>query len=186
MKNLEHLMLDLETMGNRSNSAIVSIGAVEFDILTGEIGRTFYRRVDMKSCLDLGMIVTADTIEWWLLQNETARKKIVNDTGVHLAQMLADFTEFLNEIGGKDVCLWGNGARFDIGILEDAFTASKLREPWNFRLERDVRTLASLRPEIYTNFPIIGIEHNPIDDCIYQIKYCSAIWRDLNGIKYNF
>jgi DNA polymerase III epsilon subunit-like protein len=39
--NLGHVMLDLETMGKRAGCAIVSIGAVEFDINTGEIGRTF-------------------------------------------------------------------------------------------------------------------------------------------------
>ena len=33
-KSLGHLMLDLETMGNKSNAALLSIGAVEFDIKT--------------------------------------------------------------------------------------------------------------------------------------------------------
>ena len=32
-----HLMLDIETMGNESFSSIVSIGALEFDIETGEL-----------------------------------------------------------------------------------------------------------------------------------------------------
>ena len=30
--SFQHLMLDIETMGNESFSSIVSIGAVEFDI----------------------------------------------------------------------------------------------------------------------------------------------------------
>lgn len=34
-----HLMLDIETMGNESFSSIVSIGALEFNIETGELGK---------------------------------------------------------------------------------------------------------------------------------------------------
>ena len=41
-----HVMLDLETMGRKSNSALVSIGAVEFDLITGETGREFYKVID--------------------------------------------------------------------------------------------------------------------------------------------
>ena len=51
-----HLMLDLETMGTKSNSAIISIGAVEFDILTGKTGREFYRNVSLQSCISLKSI----------------------------------------------------------------------------------------------------------------------------------
>ena len=75
-KNLGHLMLDLETMGNESHSVICSIGAVEFDIITGETGRAFYEMVSLQSCLDLGLKVTGSTIEWWLGQNEAARKEV--------------------------------------------------------------------------------------------------------------
>ena len=39
-----HLMLDLETMGTKSNSAIISIGAVEFDILTGKTGKRILQK----------------------------------------------------------------------------------------------------------------------------------------------
>lgn len=35
---MKHVMLDLETMGNGPRAAIVSIGAVFFDPLTGELG----------------------------------------------------------------------------------------------------------------------------------------------------
>ena len=44
---MKHIMIDLETMGNKSYSAIVSIGAVKFDIKTGETGETFYRNVNL-------------------------------------------------------------------------------------------------------------------------------------------
>ena len=35
----KHLMLDIETMGSKNNSAIVAVCAVEFNLDTGEVGR---------------------------------------------------------------------------------------------------------------------------------------------------
>lgn len=179
-KQLGHLMLDLETMGNKSKSAIVSIGAVEFDIETGRVGRKFYRHIDLQSSINMGLIVNGDTIEWWLKQSDAAREAITNEKDkVSLAQALHDFGGFLIEIGADTVQIWGNGARFDMGILEDAYDAWVVKTPWNFRLERDVRTLVSLAPEIKDNYPSAGIIHNPIHDCLFQIGYCSAIWQHI-------
>ena len=74
MKN--HLMLDLETMGNKSFSSFVSIGAVFFDMATGETGAEFHIKVDLGSCLEAGLKVDASTIYWWLKQSDAARKGI--------------------------------------------------------------------------------------------------------------
>jgi len=182
-KKLGHVMVDLETMGNFSNAAIVSIGAVEFDINTGETGREFYSKVDLQSCLDRGLTVNASTIEWWLTQNEKARIAVAVGDGKNITQMLHEFKLYLEELGANTVQFWGNGITFDGVILTEAYRACKLKEPWNFRCERDVRTLVSLAPEIKANYPKFGTEHNPIDDCKFQIGYCTAIWKKLNSPK---
>ena len=49
---MNHLMIDLETMGNKPNAPIVSIGAVFFEPSTGELGDEFYRVVSLKSSMD--------------------------------------------------------------------------------------------------------------------------------------
>lgn len=177
-KNLGHLMLDLETMGNRSGCAIVSIGAVEFDINTGETGRVFYERVDLQSCLDKGLFVQASTVYWWLQQSEKARLEICGK-GIDIHTAVTKFGSFTQDLG--DFQIWGNGVRFDLGILEAAvFACGFTKVPWYFRNERDVRTLVAFAPEVKENYPIIGVEHNPIDDCKQQIGYCSEIWQKLN------
>lgn len=178
-KSLGHLMLDLETMGSVSNSVITSIGAVEFDIATGETGRTFYERINIQSCLNFGLKVTGSTIQWWLTQNQTAREETAKD-GDDLFTVLNKFNEFIKELDDFTLQVWGNSARFDNGLLEDAYIAIGRNIPWNFRTERDVRTLVALRPDIKKNMPNIGTEHLPIDDCLFQISYCSTIYRDLN------
>jgi len=177
-------MLDLETMGKNSNSAIVSIGAVQFDLETGELGEEFYSGINLKSCLDLGLKINPDTLYWWLTQNERARLAIAKG-GPDLDDVLDRFNLFLFDVGEddcKNVYIWGNSARFDLGIFEDAYIACSTKVRWDFRKERDVRTLVSFLPEIKSSVQSEneGIEHHPIDDCKQQIKYCSEIWQKIN------
>jgi len=177
-KNLGHVMLDLETLGNKSNSAILSIGAVEFNIETGETGFEFYERVDLQSCLNVGLIVNGSTFYWWLQQNEKARKEICKAAD-NLHNVLQKLNTYFAICG--DFQLWGNGLTFDVSILENAYVKFGVQVmPWQFRNERDVRTLVAFAPEIKENYPFTGILHHPIADCKYQIGYCTAIWNKLN------
>ena len=52
--------------------------------------------------------------------------------------------------------------------------------PWDYRNERDVRTLVSFNPKFKKETPFNGIEHHGIDDCKHQIKYCVATYNSLN------
>ena len=171
-----HLMIDLETMGTKSNSAIISIGAVEFDILTGKTGREFYRNVSLQSCISLGLIVDADTIMWWMEQSQDARKSLTEGKVISIQQALIDFGEFCD----KEYQIWGNSARFDLGLLENAYDKAMLSIPWKFSRERCVRTLVSFNPEIKNNLEFTGTVHNALADCYHQIKYCNLTWISLN------
>jgi hypothetical protein len=177
--NYTDVMLDLETLGNKSNSPILSIGAVEFNIKTGEIGREFYTTVDLQSCLDVGLKVNGSTFYWWMQQSDAARKAVC-EPGYDLQLALRKFEVWIQGRTEK-INIWGNGARFDIGLLEDAYVACGYQDmPWYFRSERDVRTLVAFAPEIKVNTLFTGVEHNPIDDCKHQIAYCHKIWKKLN------
>jgi hypothetical protein len=173
------VMLDLETLGNKSNSAILSIGAVQFNLETGETGKEFYQVVDLQSCLDLGLKINGSTFYWWLQQNKAAQNAVCKN-GLELPTVLSNFYEWMNDCIGN-VNIWGNGARFDIGILEDAYIAAGYSKmPWYFRSERDVRTLVAFAPDIKNSYLFTGVRHNPIDDCKHQIGYCVKTWKKLN------
>lgn len=168
-------MLDIETMGNESYSSIMSIGALEFDINTGETGKEFYLNIDLQSCFDIGLIVNASTVMWWMKQSDTARQDLVSRDVVSIREALHKFSEFCN----KDYEIWGNSARFDCGILQNAYNKIGIPIPWDFRKERCVRTLASFNPSIKDNFEVTGTLHNAIHDCYLQVGYCSAIWNSM-------
>lgn len=173
------VMLDLETLGNKSNAAILSIGAVEFNMETGDIGSEIYMVVDLQSCLDLGLIINGSTFYWWMQQSDVARKAICAENKLLLSEAVLLFSNWMKDRIAK-VQIWGNGARFDIGLMEDAYIACGYQEmPWYFRSERDVRTLVGFAPDIKANLPFEGMEHNPVDDCKHQIKYCHETWKNL-------
>lgn len=171
----KHIMLDLETMGASANAVICSMAAVDFDIETGSVGRIFNEVIDIQSALDAGLEVDGSTIKWWLRQSEVARIK-VSGPGNHINNVLINFTDFIEGLGGKNVRVWGNGCRFDNGLLINAYRKCFLPIPIGYNMDRDVRTMVEIAPDVRKETPFIGTEHDPVDDCIHQIKYLVKAW----------
>lgn len=169
-------MVDIETMGNVSYSSILSIGAVEFDIETGNTGKEFNVNIDLQSCLDIGLVVNASTIIWWMQQSEQARKDITQANTISIKEALNEFSKFCN----MDYEIWARSPRFDCGRLQDAYNKLKMDIPWDFKKERCVRTYEFNNPKIKENYEFSGTAHNTIDDCKFQIGYCSKIYQYLN------
>lgn len=169
MKNHNHLMIDLETLGTGNNSAILSIGAVEFDITTGDSGRFFYQKIDLQTCLDVGLNINGATFYWWLTQSEDARLELLKDRH-DLRRVLEEFSVFISN-NETTYQVWGNGSTFDLTILGNAYDKLNMTVPWYFRDIRDVRTIVSFAPEIKENATFKGTAHKPLDDSLHQIKY---------------
>lgn len=173
---VNQLMVDCETLGTKSNSMILSIGAVMFDIETGETSEQF--RVDVSPSNTYGLNIDASTVIWWLNQSKEAQNDLINhgNISVKLPDALDKFAAFI-EIHAPDG-IWGNGVRFDLGLLENAYNILGFKAPWPYWTERDVRTLVAFAPDIKNNM-VNDLPHSPIHDCIYQIKYCSAIYQSI-------
>ncbi len=142
---MKRVMLDIETMGNGPQSAIVSIGAADFDS-----ARTFYTNVDLQSCIDAGLKVDGSTIAWWLVQSVEAR-----GDALPVREALQKFSEWLGAVTWENTdgsptfkpveCeLWAYPASFDLVIVENALRACKLQVPWHYRSPRCLRTLAAV------------------------------------------
>lgn len=162
---MKDLMIDIETLDTLPTAAVLSIGAVYFDRVTGDIGDKFYAKIDFSSACSIGT-TSKDTMEWWGNQSEDARLEAFG--GVELpADAALRLADFIN----PDTKIWGNGSIFDITILENWFRELKLSAAWDFWNVRDVRTavdLYNINPKDYIRD---GVHHNAIDDCLFQIKY---------------
>ena len=55
---MNNVMLDLETMGKGLSAAIVTIGAVFFDPMTGELGAEFEAHIDLRDSARFGIDLT--------------------------------------------------------------------------------------------------------------------------------
>jgi len=171
---MSHVMLDLETMGNGPEAAIVAIGAVEFDCATSTLGREFYTPVDLESSVQLGAKMDVSTVLWWMQQSAEARAMFIVPSK-NLAQVLLDFTYWIKELEfPADVKIWGNGATFDNVILTSAYRHAGLERPWSYKNDRCYRTVKALYPDVQV--PNVGVAHNALDDAKYQAMNMLAMF----------
>lgn len=177
---MEHLMVDLETLSTSSNAAIVSIGAVWFDPDQG-LGDTFYKAIELKSCISFNFEVCGETINWWMRQSKEAQAVFNDPKSDNLAGALIELCSFI-ESRNQDAKVWGNGPAFDNAILTNAYRKLHLEQPWQFHNDRCYRTLIAMASEFGFEPKAMqqGIPHNALDDAIHQAKNAIAA---MNHIK---
>lgn len=170
-------MLDLETMGNTSNAAIIAVGAVAFNEY--EITGRFYNEVNLQSAIDSGGIVDGSTVTWWLKQSSEARKAFINnDKAPTIKEVLQNFTAWFDFVEGDQV--WGNGAMFDNSILANAYKNNGQNIPWKFYNDMCYRTIKNMNK--YIKLERVGTYHNAVDDAESQALHLINI---LNHVKAN-
>lgn len=157
-ESVDRVMVDIETLGLEPGAAILSIGAVRFD--TAELGETFYRSVSLQSCQEAGLTIDADTLDWWLGQDDAVTG--ILSGGDKLGEVLFDFSEFC---GDADE-IWAFSPSFDCEMLSAAYDAVDQPVPWSYRDERDARTIAALPYAVEAEQD--GDEHDALDDAKYQ------------------
>lgn len=171
---MNNIMVDLETMGSGSHSAIIAIGAVEFDTTKKQLGKEFYRVIDLTSSVEAGGEMDPSTVIWWMGQSDEARKAFTAK-GVKLPQALIEFVDFLDTCAPRKTrCIWGNGASFDNVILGNAFRRLQLTIPWEFWNDRCYRTIKALYPDVKIKRE--GTHHNALDDAKDQARHLFDIF----------
>lgn len=187
------LMIDIETISTRkSDSPVVAIGAVRFDVLTGETFETFFAHISRESCKEAGLIENPSTLEWWSEQSPEAQK--VLQGGNDLKEELTRFNKWVHTFKKGDMKLspqhlrpWGNSSDFDLSILQTAMEKVDLDWPFHFWHHKDVRTVMSFIPRgVFKKWKIDntrpGTYHDAVDDCKYQIKFLHWAFKTL-GVK---
>ena len=166
------IMLDLETLGSSPGCAILSIGAVAFDTTT--IHDSFTVHIDARSCQQARLSIDADTVLWWLRQDEDARRSIIEAPTEPLGIALARFSVWL-AVQAKPIRLWSKGPSFDAAILAAAYRAIGLPVPWDFRDERCVRTALELSGVDGNRFREAGaVRHDAFADAMTQARAVQA------------
>ncbi|TGO30589.1 hypothetical protein BPAE_0004g00460 [Botrytis paeoniae] len=203
-----HIMLDLQIAAHplKHNPAIIQIGAIHFDIETGEVLKTFSIEINIESCIESGLVTDSDTLQW-LEKSIPDTLSASQNSKVALQIALKRLTAWLSSCHkSNQVSINTNypAARFDptdlqvmiwaYGSTQDcrAYKAADLRKPWMYYNDLCVRTYCeaafsitgrNIRREVDKSFA--GKKHNAIDDCKHQILYltkCRDALRGLQGV----
>jgi exodeoxyribonuclease VIII len=178
---LTDIMIDLETMGTDPYSPVVGIGAVRFN--AGDINslrnireeNTFYQPIKLESCMQHGLKPSASTILWWLTDPSVtaeARALFTDLAAVQLAPALDAFTDWHQS--GMET-LWGNSARFDLGLLSDCYRVLDKPLPWLHWNEGCYRTMKQLPATRHIRLVRAGTHHNAFDDAVSQAEHLCRI-----------
>lgn len=160
------VMIDLETMGNGPDAAIVQIGGIYFNRETGDFGEQFSARISLADAVSYGGRIDAMTVEWWMQQSEAARNSLLatpRESMLHAMHRLNEFLESAEAI-------WSH-ATFDFVIVMETLKRLGMKPKFSFRAARDLRTLVDLSGVNLRSYERVGTHHDALDDCAFQIKY---------------
>ena len=182
-------MLDIETMGPAPHGAIIAIGALQFDLESGETGEEFETTVDLQSSLDAGLEVDGSTLSWWLDQeNHVLDDMMAGEDG--LTKALIKFDYFVNKklnISQDNLVVWANPPSFDVVIMEKAFETVDFDAPWQYWNQRCLMTFASVFPDLKWDLKEEFEEdqdsdaHNALDDCYFQVELANQIHNKIHN-----
>ena len=175
--NTIDIMLDLETIGTRPGSVVLAIGAVPSE------GDPFYRKIDLRDSLYLGLTLDVDTMSWWRKQAREAWLSSTDAT-VSLEFALIDFDEWLlaarkgsdAQTTGNKIRLWGDAASFDCVLLKGVYTAAGKHAPWNYTEEFCYRTLRTL---LGSEKPRAKLQHDALSDARAQLFHLQEMLKRL-------
>lgn len=188
MAKKKHFMIDIETLGTGLDSIIACIAVVPFNPETGHVGKGVEWRLSVDDGAKLGFKMDCDTVAWWEKQSDAAREQLDGELLVRSA--ILSVMDWFGKRGDKDlICVWGNGAKFDLGLLTMHFERLDYGHelPWNYDNELDVRTLVRLGRAVgydpKNTMDFEGVRHSALDDAKHQAKYVSLLWQKLGLIE---
>jgi hypothetical protein len=156
------------------DAIIVTIGAVAFDSTTFEIKDTFYKKISIESCENIGLHKCENTIAFWKAQPKAVYDDTFSTIDRHdIKDVMNDFVVFWYKNNGIE--FWCNGANFDEPILSTVFDRLSIPKPWKFWNVRCLRTLLAVNGKSMKMFgPVV---HNALEDCKNQIKAYKSLFK---------
>lgn len=187
------IMVDLETLGLTADNPVIQIGALAFNLSTGEKYGDFveYCKLDVA---ESGMFIDTNTYQWWLDENAGLLQQILAKgiaSGNTEKQMIQKFVKWIGAIALKhkisksNIHIWGNGMLFDNAIIHGKCKRYDILYPIIYQNDRDVRTIVDLfcmksgmtRNEVVSGFKNASglVQHDALNDCQIQfnmVKHC--------------
>lgn len=177
--------IDLETLGVRADAVILSIGAAaEVD---GTLV-TFASAIKVGNGSQTERLIDSNTLAWWREKGPLFDQTMAAcEDAPDLREVLLQFAAWYSRLGNDRDRLypWGNGASFDVGMLDHAFAQEGIVPPWQFWTVRDLRTLKHLAQDagVFQHVEREGVHHDAVTDAVNQLRMIQTWWTALVGRK---
>lgn len=190
-REVNHVMVDLETLGTVPGCVGFSIGACHFYPDLGSIASEFYAVISVEDSLAHFLAEDEETKEWWDKQSPEARAVLDQarePSARGLVEVLEEFNLWQKDLGPKSsIRIWGNGADFDNPILRVMYDCAKVKPYAGGYGGRCYRTLKNLDELFGFNFRFHkmerqGTHHNALDDAKSQAMH---LMREVARIRSN-
>lgn len=184
------LMIDLETLDNTPNAAIVQVGVALF-VRDGQgVAARHSILVNPDDYLVQGGSASFSTIQWWMTQDEHARTSVFGPAPrVSTYEALASLaTIWQTRCDPEKSFVWAAPASFDLAIV--ALAGRKVcnwREtPWPFRRQRCSSTLGKMLPGFRLDDvptpPEFSVKHDAGADAARQAIQVQAMMHRLADV----
>lgn len=181
--NMNHIMIDLVTLNEKTTSPICAVEAILFDPETGELGDSVYIPVDIRSNEELkGKIAISDAFNWMQLDSERRAALIAaSATEDDALRELAVFISGYRPSLSTPYYLWFKDAQKKKATLDYAFYRNDIHTP-----HQPATHLCCMRPLLelaaatgYMPHPRRNDEIYTLTDAVYQAEQVCNIWQRL-------
>jgi hypothetical protein len=176
-------IFDIETLGTRSDSVILSWACIYFE--SGKVynyaelySSAFFIKLDV---LDqrkrLNRYIDRGTVDWWDKQCDLVKRKsfIPQDGDMKVEDAYYRFKEWVEERKEGNYYVWARG-NLDQIVFDDLQKSIGLETIFNYNRWRDVRTAVDLmynRADGYCDIEgfdrSVVYKHDPVHDCAYDV-----------------
>lgn len=144
-----HFTFDLETLGIRQTSVVLSIACVPFQFENPKpfkelVKAGFYAKLSVEDQVrKYGRTIDDDTVAWWKSQGPEAKAILKpSDDDLPMKTALKQLRQWLDSQDvSRDSYMWSRGNSFDFGKIEDMYANIGEKEPYNPFRVRDIRTM---------------------------------------------
>ncbi|MBQ3569586.1 MAG: 3'-5' exoribonuclease [Methanocorpusculum sp.] len=143
-QDMQHVVLDLETLSLQPDARVISIGAVGLDAAF-QIVNHFYIPLRIEWFANPRYSIDTNTFNWWLKQSEEARAALDIEDGALYSDAAEHFSKWVKANGDPaTIKVWGNGPEFDIVILRYLFGDNHTEWPFAYNSAQSIRTIRML------------------------------------------
>lgn len=177
---MRDLMIDLETTGcNPNTAAIIQIGAVKFDLISGTVGDSF--KISLK--MPKNRYWQEDTRKFWSSRFSLFNEIVKDETDTK--EGLEKFIDWVNS-DTINPRAWSKPLSFDLPFIASYCEQYDIHNPFNHWEQRDVR---SFLMAIYgENVPKLEmknglVEHDALADALNQTLWVIDSWKNRNNLR---